>query len=87
MQQQAPDPSVASIADGGVHQPLVFYNTVNMNGNQQTAMYTKIFAALISGCIAGILGVTGIKGFFYFVAFQLVVSLQAVFFTLILIAV
>lgn len=78
MQQQAPDPSVASVADVGLSQPLIFYNTLNMNGNQQTAMYTRIFASLISGCAAGILGVTGIKGFLLFAIFQLVVS-QCVF--------
>ena len=41
---------------------------------------SRIYAALIAGIVAGILGVTGYKGFLVFVTFQLLVSVHSDYF-------
>ncbi|KAI4344754.1 hypothetical protein L6164_011945 [Bauhinia variegata] len=54
---------------------LPTFNSENMQSNMKIIYYSRTFLSIIGGVAAGILGFTGLKGFFFYFLLMAVTSL------------
>ena len=67
------------IPSASAHSDVKIYNEVNVKSNHDVVDYCRTSLSIIAGCTAGILGLTGLSGFGFYIVASLLMTIALVF--------